>query len=77
MALRIYFFIVFQIKLTPQYLELRRIEALAQTSKIYYGPNIPQMFFDSFFAKPADQPSITTDNKDGDINKEMELDEVN
>ncbi|XP_002127010.2 erlin-1 [Ciona intestinalis] len=36
------------LKLTPEFLELRRIEALAQTSKVYYGPNIPQMLLDSF-----------------------------
>uniref|UniRef100_H2ZMP6 Band 7 domain-containing protein n=1 Tax=Ciona savignyi TaxID=51511 RepID=H2ZMP6_CIOSA len=33
-------------KLSPEYLEMKRIEALAQNSKIYYGPNIPQMVLD-------------------------------
>ncbi|CAK8671795.1 erlin-2-B-like [Clavelina lepadiformis] len=42
------------IKLTPQYLELRRIESLGQTAKIYYGPNIPQMFLDTFKVDPKD-----------------------
>jgi len=37
-----------QLKLTPEYLELKRIEALAATTKVYYGPSIPQMVFDSF-----------------------------
>lgn len=35
-------------KLTAEYLELKRIEALAATTKVYYGPNIPQMVIDSF-----------------------------
>lgn len=30
--------------LTPQYLELRKYEALAQNNKIFYGTNIPNMF---------------------------------
>nr|CAB3243517.1 erlin-1 [Phallusia mammillata] len=46
------------LKLTPQYLELKKIEALAQTSKVYYGPNIPQMMFDSFNTKlPPPKPT--------------------
>merc|ERR1719427_348460 len=39
-------------KLTAEYLELKRIEALAATTKVYYGPNIPQMFIDSFQSPP-------------------------
>ncbi|KAH9602629.1 hypothetical protein KSS87_005114 [Heliosperma pusillum] len=33
-------------KLTPQYLELRFIEAIANDTKIYFGDKIPNMFFD-------------------------------
>jgi len=36
------------LKLTPEYIELKKIEALSTTSKVYFGPNIPQMFIDSF-----------------------------
>lgn len=31
--------------LTNQYLELKRYESLAKNSKVYFGPNIPSMFF--------------------------------
>ncbi|KAK2499116.1 hypothetical protein MC885_019993 [Smutsia gigantea] len=34
-------------KLTPEYLELKRYEAIASNSKIYFGNNIPSMFVDS------------------------------
>ncbi|XP_039727454.1 erlin-1 isoform X2 [Pteropus medius] len=34
-------------KLTPEYLELRRYQAIASNSKIYFGSNIPSMFMDS------------------------------
>jgi len=33
---------------TPEYLEMKRIEAVSQLSKVYYGPSIPQMIVDSF-----------------------------
>lgn len=35
--------------LTPQYLELKRYEAIASRSKVYFGPSIPQFFVDSAF----------------------------
>ncbi|XP_077933370.1 erlin-1 isoform X2 [Halichoerus grypus] len=34
-------------KLTPEYLELKRYQAIASNSKIYFGSNIPSMFMDS------------------------------
>ncbi|VDM70405.1 unnamed protein product, partial [Strongylus vulgaris] len=33
--------------LTPQYLELKRIEAVAKNNKIFYGQDIPSAFFHS------------------------------
>lgn len=36
-----------QHKLTPEYLELRRYQAIASNSKIYFGSNIPSMFVDA------------------------------
>lgn len=36
-----------QHKLTPEYLELRRYQAIASNSKIYFGNSIPSMFVDS------------------------------
>lgn len=34
-------------KLTPEYLELKKYQAIASNSKIYFGSNIPNMFVDS------------------------------
>ncbi|KAF4019166.1 hypothetical protein G4228_010756 [Cervus hanglu yarkandensis] len=34
-------------KLTPEYLELKRYQAIASNSKIYFGNSIPSMFVDS------------------------------
>lgn len=38
--------------LTPQYLELKRVDAVASNSKIYYGPSIPN------FMMPFEQPPV-------------------
>ena len=34
-----------QLKLTPEYLELKKYELLGQNMKYYFGPNIPTTFF--------------------------------
>ena len=44
-------------KLTPEFLELTRYEALAKNTKIYFGNSIPNMFSDSAFL--AAQPPKT------------------
>ncbi|KJH45034.1 SPFH/Band 7/PHB domain protein [Dictyocaulus viviparus] len=36
-----------RVLLTPEFLELRRIEAIAKNNKIFYGQNIPSVFFHS------------------------------
>lgn len=36
-----------QLKLTPEYLQLMKFQAIAANSKIYFGSKIPQMFVDS------------------------------
>jgi hypothetical protein len=41
-----------QLMLTPEYLELRKYEALTANSKVYFGNSIPDMFLDI-------QPHIT------------------
>lgn len=33
-----------QLKLTPEYLELMKYQAIAANSKIYFGQDIPNMF---------------------------------
>ncbi|KAM4704227.1 erlin-1 [Rhinophrynus dorsalis] len=42
-----------KLKLTPQYLELMKYQAISANSKIYFGNDIPSMFFDSFSTKPS------------------------
>ena len=57
---------MFQLKLTPQYLEQMKFNAITSNTKIFFGPSIPGMFMDSkvFASKyasadssPKDQPS--------------------
>lgn len=36
-----------QLKLTPEYLQLMKFQAIASNSKIYFGSEIPHMFVDS------------------------------
>ena len=36
-----------QLILTPEYLELKRYEALATNNKVYFGNSIPNMYVDS------------------------------
>ena len=36
-----------KVKLTPEFLELKRYEAIAARSKVYFGPSIPKFFMDS------------------------------
>uniref|UniRef100_A0A069DS77 Putative prohibitin-related membrane protease subunit n=1 Tax=Panstrongylus megistus TaxID=65343 RepID=A0A069DS77_9HEMI len=43
--------------LTPEYLEIKRTEAIANNAKVYYGPNIPNFFW----AEPNHQPSSSPD----------------
>jgi len=35
-----------KLKLTPEYLESLRIQAIAQNNKVFYGPSIPNIFID-------------------------------
>uniref|UniRef100_A0A6I8NVN2 Erlin n=1 Tax=Ornithorhynchus anatinus TaxID=9258 RepID=A0A6I8NVN2_ORNAN len=42
-----------KLKLTPEYLELKKYQAIAANSKIYFGRNIPGMFVDSCPLKAA------------------------
>jgi len=43
----------YKLVLTPEYLEMKRIEALGANNKIYFGNNIPSMFID-FAGTPLD-----------------------
>lgn len=33
--------------LTPEYLELKRLEAISMNSKIYFGSDLPKMFVET------------------------------
>ena len=35
-----------QLILTPQYIELKKLEALSKNNKVYYGNSIPSIFLD-------------------------------
>ncbi|XP_037086491.1 erlin-1-like [Pollicipes pollicipes] len=39
--------------LTPEFLELRRYEAIAANSKVYFGSHIPNMFIENAAVQPA------------------------
>lgn len=41
--------------LSSEYLELRRIEAIAATNKVYFGDSIPRMFLDPGFMTATSQ----------------------
>jgi hypothetical protein len=35
-----------KVKLTPEYLELVRLQSIAQNTKVYFGDKLPNMFYD-------------------------------
>lgn len=39
-----------QLLLTPQYIELKKYEAIASNNKIYFGEKIPNIFVDNGFS---------------------------
>lgn len=40
--------------LTPQYIELKKYEAIASNNKIYFGEKIPNVFFENGFGSSID-----------------------
>ena len=42
-----------QMLLTPEFLELRRIEAIGANNKVYFGASIPSMFIEGSGPRPA------------------------
>ncbi len=48
-----------KVLLSKEYLELKRIEAVAHNNKIYYGSNIPSVFFDSHVLGQSTGPPFT------------------
>jgi len=47
--------------LSPQYLELKRIEAMSTNNKVYFGPDIPNMFIQSQTEDSSRVTVATTD----------------
>jgi len=47
--------------LTPEYIELKKYEALAHNNKVYFGNSIPSMFID--FQQAASSAASTVDTK--------------
>ncbi|CAI9593106.1 unnamed protein product [Staurois parvus] len=45
-----------RLKLTPQYLQLMKFQAIAANSKIYFGSEIPNMFMDTSGGAPSSEP---------------------
>lgn len=51
-----------QLKLTPEYLELMKYQAIAANSKIYFGQDIPNMFVEGHNSPPKTSlPNVEQD----------------
>lgn len=59
-------FVSLQLKLTPEYLELMKYQAIAANSKIYFGQDIPNMFVEgnSDQSKAAQLPNLPSVQSD-------------
>ena len=54
--------LLFQILLTPEYLELKRIESIASNNKVYFGDSLPNMFLESDSLKPQSMKEMQAAN---------------
>merc|ERR1712137_624413 len=52
--------------LTPEYLELKRYEAVAGNAKLYFGSNIPSLFMEATSQVPMAAKIVTTDPINGE-----------
>ncbi|GFV57203.1 hypothetical protein TNCV_2558081 [Trichonephila clavipes] len=50
--------------LTPEYLELKKLEAISHNSKIYFGTDIPTMFMDSSHITPSEKKAVAIEDMD-------------
>lgn len=66
----------FQLKLTPEYLQLMKYKAIASNSKIYFGKDIPDMFVDAagslgkHLEALADKPSFGLEEEPSEADAE-------
>ena len=52
---------------TPEYLELKRVEALAANQKIYFGPSIPHTFISNMDSRTGPEMVATLQATGDDI----------
>merc|ERR1740129_1059637 len=52
--------------LTPEFLELKKIEAISTNNKVYFGPDIPNMFLTSTEGDKIDKSYIVAASSSGD-----------
>ncbi|MEQ2186553.1 Erlin-2, partial [Goodea atripinnis] len=57
------------LKLTPEYLELMKYQAIAANSKIYFGQDIPNMFVEGNNGPTKHVPSPTLPDGESDLPK--------
>ncbi|GFT74626.1 hypothetical protein NPIL_545651 [Nephila pilipes] len=60
--------------LTPEYLELKKLEAISHNSKIYFGTDIPTMFMDSSHITSPDKKAVASVDMDDSSMKESNED---
>ncbi|KFM69687.1 Erlin-2-B, partial [Stegodyphus mimosarum] len=56
--------------LTPEYLELKKLEAISQNSKIYFGSDLPRMFMDSSHTVPPSKKVFASDLEEKEVSHE-------
>merc|ERR1719458_761359 len=52
--------------LTPEFLELKKIEAISTNNKVYFGPDIPNMFLSSTEGDKIDKSHVVAASSSGD-----------
>merc|ERR1719394_2107664 len=55
--------------LTPEFLELKKIEAISSNNKVYFGPDIPNMFLSGYGDKIDKSHVVATSSGAGDQKK--------
>uniref|UniRef100_A0A8C7YH27 Erlin-1 n=1 Tax=Oryzias sinensis TaxID=183150 RepID=A0A8C7YH27_9TELE len=58
-----------RLKLTPEYLELMKYQAIAANSKIYFGQDIPNMFVEGNSNSPKSGPTSSLPDSESDVFK--------
>jgi len=64
-----------KLKLTPDYLELMKFNAITSNLKIFFGPNIPSVFMDSKYFSQSSSVKSTVKDKKAEAGDELKDDE--